>query len=141
MRSHAIALLLSLAVQIPAVTLRAQENKLVETIEVRVTNVDVVVTDRQGNPVSGLTKDDFQLFENRKPQTITNFYEVRPNSMQASAMAPAEASAPEAAAPEPPRDMRRRRVIFFLDEFSSHAIRRNQVIESMVRHMDKQPSN
>jgi VWFA-related protein len=136
MRRRASILLLALAVLGPAMTLRGQENKLVETIEVRVTNVDVVVTDKQGNPVSGLTKDDFQLFENRKPQTITNFYEVRPNSVQASATAPAEAAAvPPAAAPEPPRDMRRRRIVFFLDEFSSSPIRRNLVIESMIRHI------
>src|SRR6266852_1703677 len=110
MRHRTSILLLSLAVLGPALTVRAQENKLVETIEVRVTNVDVVVTDRQGNPVSGLTKDDFQLFENRKPQTITNFYEVRPNSVQASVTAPAEASVPVPAGTisEPPPDMRRR---------------------------------
>src|SRR5205807_9284897 len=33
----------------------AQE-KLVETIDVRIVNVDVVVTDRSGKPVTGLTK-------------------------------------------------------------------------------------
>jgi VWFA-related protein len=135
-----IILLLSLAV--PASALHGQE-KLVESIEVRVTNVDVVVTDKQGNPVSGLTKDDFQLFENRKPQTITNFYEVRPNSIQASVIAsgPANASSDLPAQPpavdEPPRDLRHRRIIFFLDEFSSNVHRRKLVIESLVRHMDR----
>ncbi len=115
-----------------------QENKLVESIEVRITNIDVVVTDKQGNPVSGLTKDDFQLFENRKPQPITNFYEVRPPSVSASAVAPADASAlAPPVASGPPADLRRRRIIFFLDEFSSNAMRRNLVIESMIRHMDK----
>ena len=58
-----------------AASLAAQE-KLVETIEVKVVNVDVVVTDRAGNPVTGLTKNDFVLFENGKPQEITNFYEI-----------------------------------------------------------------
>ena len=58
-----------------AASLAAQE-KVAETIEVRVANVDVVVTDRTGHPVHGLTKDDFEILENGKPQTITNFYEV-----------------------------------------------------------------
>ena len=51
--------------------------QLVESIEVRVTNVDVVVTDRNGNRVAGLSKDDFTLIEDGKIQPITNFYEVR----------------------------------------------------------------
>jgi hypothetical protein len=33
---------------------------LVETIEVRVMNVEAIVTDRKGNPVRGLTADDFE---------------------------------------------------------------------------------
>src|SRR6266849_894846 len=56
----------------------AQE-KLVESIEVHVVNVDVVVTDRAGNPVPGLKREDFELYENGKPQAISNFYEVSPS--------------------------------------------------------------
>ena len=37
---------------------------------------DVFVTDTDGNPVSGLTVDDFELFENGKPQDITTFRAV-----------------------------------------------------------------
>ena len=36
---------------------------LVEKIEVSVVNVDVTVTDRAGKPVRGLTRDDFEIFE------------------------------------------------------------------------------
>jgi VWFA-related protein len=35
--------------------------------------VQVHVTDREGNPVTDLTKDDFILYDNGKPQTITDF--------------------------------------------------------------------
>lgn len=37
--------------------------------------VDVVVTDSQGKAVHGLTKSDFSLFENNKPQNIRSFEE------------------------------------------------------------------
>ena len=47
-----------------------------ETVEVRVTNVDAIVTDKNGEPVTGLTKDDFLVFEDGTPQQITHFAEV-----------------------------------------------------------------
>lgn len=46
-----------------------------ETIEVSIVDFDVVVTDKQGHRVHGLTKDDFEVFEDKKPQAITNFAE------------------------------------------------------------------
>ena len=46
-----------------------------ETIEVNIVNVDVVVTDRQGNRVRGLTKDDFLILDNGRPREISNFAE------------------------------------------------------------------
>lgn len=48
-----------------------------DTLAVNVVNVDVVVTDRQGNPVHDLTRDDFELLEDGRPVEITNFYAVR----------------------------------------------------------------
>lgn len=36
-------------------------------------SVDVVVTDRKGQPVTDLTPADFEITENRKPQTIDSF--------------------------------------------------------------------
>src|SRR5688572_13901623 len=47
-----------------------------EQLEVRVVNVDVVVTDRDGRPVDGLTREDFVVLEDGRPQPITNFYVV-----------------------------------------------------------------
>ena len=38
---------------------QGEPQRLVETLDVRVINVDVVVTDRKGNPVHGLKKSDF----------------------------------------------------------------------------------
>jgi VWFA-related protein len=39
----------------------------------RLVVLDVVVTDRYGKPVAGLTKDDFAVSEAREPQRITQF--------------------------------------------------------------------
>lgn len=44
--------------------------------------VDVVVEDRSGHPIHGLTRDDFVLTEQSKPQTIRNFEEHSATSNQ-----------------------------------------------------------
>jgi hypothetical protein len=60
-----------------------------EQVEVHVVNVDVSVTDRSGNPVNGLTKHDFEIFEDGKPLKVTNFSvfsSVGPTSPAAAAV-------------------------------------------------------
>jgi len=89
-----------------------------EKIEVRVVNVDVVVTGPDGMPVRGLTKGDFQLFEDGKPQPITNFYSVTGVAAAAPAAvasAPATAPAAEAAAATPDDLRFRRKVLVLID--------------------------
>jgi VWFA-related protein len=44
--------------------------------EVNYVDVDAIVTDAQGNFVGNLTKDDFQLFEDGKPQKVDMFATV-----------------------------------------------------------------
>src|SRR5438874_9570853 len=46
----------------------ADQPPLVERLEVRVINIDVVVTDKKGNRIHGLTKDDFDIYENGVPK-------------------------------------------------------------------------
>jgi VWFA-related protein len=63
-----------LAVLLPAASLAlADVPKLSESIEVRVASVDALVTDASGQRVAGLTRDDFELYENGARQEITNF--------------------------------------------------------------------
>ncbi|MEO8215944.1 MAG: VWA domain-containing protein [Acidobacteriota bacterium] len=54
----------------------AEQAPVSETLNVKRTNVDFVVTNAKGEPVHGLTADQFQVLENGKPQTITNFSEI-----------------------------------------------------------------
>lgn len=63
-------------------------------VDVNVVNVDVTVTDRSGNPIMNLTRDDFEVFEDGKPMKVTNFSLVEktmksittiPSSQQAAA--------------------------------------------------------
>jgi VWFA-related protein len=43
------------------------------SIDVDLVSVDVVVTDNNGNPVSGLEKQHFKIFDENVEQTVTNF--------------------------------------------------------------------
>lgn len=47
-----------------------------ETVDVEIVNIDVWVTDKKGNPVDGLDKDDFVVFQDGQPVEVTNFYAV-----------------------------------------------------------------
>ena len=60
-----------------AVALAAQElPRILETVEVRVVNVDVVVTDAAGRPVRGLERGDFELTVSGRPMEMTYFSSV-----------------------------------------------------------------
>jgi VWFA-related protein len=61
----------------------------------RLINVSVVVTDRQGRPVEGLTKDDFQIFDNGHPEQVAFFSMVEERGASigaARSLAPGEYS-------------------------------------------------
>lgn len=86
----------------------------IESIEVTVNNVDVIVTDRAGNRVHGLQKSDFELLENNVPQTISNFYEVSGSAKERVVAAGAESTAAPARAAEP------QKFVMLFDELSLH---------------------
>jgi VWFA-related protein len=64
--------LLSVASLFPAALLRGQQDTTFSA-DVKVVNVLVTVRDKQGQIIRNLTKDDFTLDENDRPQTIRYF--------------------------------------------------------------------
>src|SRR5216683_616621 len=60
-------------------------------VRVNLVLVRVVVRDQQGKIVSNLKKENFQLYDNRKPQTISSFSVETPEKHTASAVASAAA--------------------------------------------------
>jgi len=105
---RALALLLALLAAAPQ---QPQIPSIGETIEVSIVNVDVFVTDAAGNRVHGLTRNDFEIYEDRKPQPITNFAEY---TKETRATFGVEA-APVATAPS--ADSQRRVILVFVDRF------------------------
>src|SRR5580692_1640354 len=69
-------------------------------VRVNLVLVRVVVRDSQGNTITNLKKEDFQLQDNRKPQTISTFSVETPESHAIVPTVPAlDAPAPGEAAP------------------------------------------
>ncbi|MFA6958825.1 MAG: VWA domain-containing protein [Thermoanaerobaculia bacterium] len=80
------------------------------TLDVRIINVDVVVRDKAGQLVSGLTASDFVIYEQGKPQPITNFAEYREESQ-----APPQAPELPDAAPVAAKPPQTRHLVFFFE--------------------------
>jgi VWFA-related protein len=94
----------------PTFAVRAQRNEVL---------VRVVVRDANGNAVGGLSKDDFRLSDNGKPQSVAAFtvehYKATPaGEPPATAPATAKPAAPGEAAPVPP--LPQRYIAFFFDD-------------------------
>jgi VWFA-related protein len=94
--SRALFLLLIVISAVPAAAEDPAGVPYFEKIEVRVINVDVVVTDRSGNPIRGLTAADFELSVGGRPTPISNFLEVRGGRLEADAQLQQETGGPEA---------------------------------------------
>jgi len=128
-----LALFFTLIAVIAATPLRAQ---FAERVEVTVANIDVVVTDKDGNPVRGLTKDDFELFEEGKLQAITNFSVIdiaRPTPSPTGPPSPdAPSSQVEAAGATQPRLF-----ILFVDIADIEPSRRVKFFEGVRAFFDR----
>ncbi len=114
----------------------AQDN-FVESVNVSVVNVDVYVTDKSGQRIKGLTKDDFEITENGKAVTISNFYAVEGGK---TTLIGDEPPPPPAATPGPPGrkveepqlpEDQRLRLIVYIDNFNLRPFNRNRVMREL----------
>ncbi len=58
----------------PAAAQEGDLSTFLDRVDVNLVNVEVFVTDRDGNPVAGLTRDDFELRVDGEPVPLTNFF-------------------------------------------------------------------
>jgi VWFA-related protein len=105
--------------------------KLTESIDVRVIGVDVVVTDKKGKPVTGLTKDDFRIFENGIEKPISNFYEIEGKTATQAVVVPTPGAPAVAPPKEEINEQLRRRIILYIDNLSLAPFNRNRVFKQM----------
>lgn len=125
----------SLALAVVALALSAPGQQtvvppLAQRIDVSVVNVDVTVVDRSGNPTSDLTADAFEVFEDGKPQKITNFYVVDRTTVRQIVGA--------SLAPAAPADTSRfrRKALLLIDNHFIDKRRRNAALAEVRKFID-----
>lgn len=101
-----------------------------EQIEVRVVNVEVVVTDKDGNRVSGLAPSDFVLKVDGKTVPIEYFSEVRGGQAIAAGASTAGEALPGLPTLAPGTSVGTSYLVF-IDDFFSIQPRRNEVLRSL----------
>src|SRR5688572_29262081 len=102
--------------------------RLTEVVEVRVTNIDVIVTDDRGARVHGLTMNDFEVYDGGVAQEITNFSEIT-----APPVAPREAAAAATASQVTSvDDLPPRHIVVFFDNVSTSTQERRRVATAVA---------
>ena len=107
-----------------------------EQIDVRVVNIEVVVTDKDGNRVSGLAPSDFRLRVDGKDVPVEYFSEVRGGQ----AIAPGAAATGEVLPGLPnlaPGTAVGTSYLVFIDDFFSIQPRRNEVLRALKNELTR----
>jgi len=115
----------------------AQETRAVPTFPTRaeLVTVDVLVLDAKGEPVRGLTADDFVLSEDGKPQSIATFEAFDSGPPPASGPT-ATAPRPSAAAPAVPAHDEGRPFILVVDDMGIAPARAEAVRAALARFIN-----
>jgi VWFA-related protein len=116
-----------------ASTIALAQQGYFETFEVRLHNLDVVVTDAKGNSVHGLTKDDFIVLENSVEQKITNFSSYDSGTSKVVSSSGETAAAPQFVEEKTPP----RRFVFFVDEMEVQTPTRKKLLRNATALLDE----
>jgi VWFA-related protein len=103
-------------------------------VSTRIVVLDVVATDKQGNIVNGLSKEDFHITEDSDPQTITNF-ELGGSRVPAQTADIESTADLDRLAPRAPVN------IILLDEFNTRFEDMAFAQYSLKKYLEKQPDH
>lgn len=125
------------AVLVTVLPVRAQEEEMggafTDIVDVQAVNVEVVVTDRRGQRVPGLTAKDFRLLVDGKPVSLDSFAEIRDGRTVTSSQAtPGDIALP---AELGPGEVVGTHYLVFIDEFFSRFALRNEALKGLARDL------
>lgn len=106
-----------------------------EAVDVRVVNVEAVVTDGKGERVRGLKPEDFRLLVDGKEVPVEFFTEIVDGSVVSAAVPEGETAAPAPIAGG--QEAIGRNVLVFVDDSFSIEPQRNRVLQEVERSLAK----
>ncbi len=95
--------------------------------------IQVVVTDKKGNPVTGLKKEDFVIYDNGKRQTLTEF---ESHELRVPAAKPAPADESITVTPTPASPLLDRKFFLFFDYTYTDPDGARKAAKAAVRFID-----
>lgn len=111
-----------------------------EVVEVQLVNVEAWVTDSKGNPVLGLTVDDFEVLEDGKPTEITYFSEIGAEKLRTILETPPqEEKIPPPFTLEPPEENPNYSpayLVIYFDEIHLSAPSRKRLVDDLRPFLD-----
>jgi VWFA-related protein len=120
----------------PSQGAKSQQPPVTFKVEINYVEVDAIVTDERGNLVRGLTRNDFEVFEDGKPQQIELFSEVEvPFERPASFSFTSAPVVPDVRSNAKPFDGRL--WVFVLDEQHTAALRSTLVKRAAKTFIEK----
>jgi VWFA-related protein len=116
-----------LAVSLCGSGLAAQQTPgpFMDTIDVNVVNVEVMVTDREGMPVTDLGPESFTLWEDGEQVELTNFFAVTGKQV----LPPETANDELTIRPTP--DTQRLQLVLLVDELNIRPENRNRMLDEL----------
>ena len=116
------------------------DGTFIERVAVDIVNVEVYVSDKQGNPVNGLTRDAFVVSEDGRPVEVVNFYRVAEGQADRGLEEEAESLAQEEPAGKPSQlqdeailvpESQRLHLVIYVDNYNIHPLNRNRVFKRL----------
>jgi VWFA-related protein len=119
-----------------------RDDEEVVRITTNLVQVDAVVTDKKGNVVTDLRPDEFKIFEDGKPQSITNFSYVRLTEQLATPPLESKVTTERSTPAVPPVPLRpdqvRRTIALIVDDLGLSFESTDVVRHSLRKYVDQQ---
>ncbi len=124
---------------------QAYERMFFDSVDVDVVNIEVVVTDKHGQPVTDLARDDFEVFEDGRKAELTNFHVVSGTSEEGTS---GEGTSEEGTSEESPEhdtapaseemlpdDLRGHRLVILIDNMNISPQSRKLLFTKLREHL------
>lgn len=142
------ALILSIGLLLGPSTAKGQDvsEGFVESLNVNLVTVDVMVEDQQGNPVRGLTAADFTVTEDGRPVAVSHFREVTAAEQTSPSSRPMAGQAPTrvetlGTAVKPVEEVSPLHVVVYIDDANLRPVNRRKVLPHLKTWLHHLPGH